>query len=263
MATVAAVGYATVTRCVFAAIALGAAGGCGSGASAPSVSIPVAIHRIRHVIVIMQENRSFDSYFGTYPGADGIPMRHGRPTVCSPDPISGRCVRPYHDSQQIDSGGPHGTVNARSRHRRWAHERVRRPGRQCPRPGCLHNVLDPNLHHQRAATGRDGLSRRRRHPQLLELRPPVRAAGPPVRVEPRLEPAVPPGDGVRLVGTVHVGQRPHELPLLDRSHDPGRREERRGRSSPGPTSPTCSPSTASAGATTSRRVASPTARTAR
>jgi phospholipase C len=29
------------------------------------------IHKIRHVIIIMQENRSFDSYFGTYPGADG------------------------------------------------------------------------------------------------------------------------------------------------------------------------------------------------
>jgi len=29
------------------------------------------IHTIKHVIVIMQENRSFDSYFGTYPGADG------------------------------------------------------------------------------------------------------------------------------------------------------------------------------------------------
>ncbi len=27
------------------------------------------IHKIRHVIIIMQENRSFDSYFGTYPGA--------------------------------------------------------------------------------------------------------------------------------------------------------------------------------------------------
>ena len=26
------------------------------------------IHKIQHVIVIMQENRSFDSYFGTYPG---------------------------------------------------------------------------------------------------------------------------------------------------------------------------------------------------
>ena len=29
------------------------------------------IHRIRHIVVIMQENRSFDSFFGTYPGADG------------------------------------------------------------------------------------------------------------------------------------------------------------------------------------------------
>ena len=29
------------------------------------------IHKIQHVIIIMQENRSFDTYFGTYPGADG------------------------------------------------------------------------------------------------------------------------------------------------------------------------------------------------
>ena len=36
------------------------------------------IRKIRHVIIIMQENRSFDSYFGTYPGADGIPARNGR-----------------------------------------------------------------------------------------------------------------------------------------------------------------------------------------
>ena len=28
----------------------------------------VGIHRIKHVIIVMQENRSFDSYFGTYPG---------------------------------------------------------------------------------------------------------------------------------------------------------------------------------------------------
>src|SRR4029450_11549060 len=33
----------------------------------------VGIHKIRHVVVIMQENRSFDSYFGTYPGAGGGP----------------------------------------------------------------------------------------------------------------------------------------------------------------------------------------------
>jgi phospholipase C len=137
------VGYATVTRCVFATLALGAAGGCGSRASAPSVSVPVAIHRIRHVIVIMQENRSFDSYFGTYPGADGIPMKHGRPSVCSPDPLSGRCVRPYHDPQQVDSGGPHGTLNAYSdiaggRMNGFVAQAV-----NARDPGCLHNVLDP------------------------------------------------------------------------------------------------------------------------
>ena len=54
--------------------------------------VPAGIHKIKHVIIIEQENRSFDSYFGTFPGADGIPMRHGRPAVCVPDPE--RWVRP-------------------------------------------------------------------------------------------------------------------------------------------------------------------------
>ena len=44
------------------------------------------IHKIRHVVVIMEENRSFDSYFGTFPGADGLPMDRGEPLVCSFDP---------------------------------------------------------------------------------------------------------------------------------------------------------------------------------
>jgi phospholipase C len=65
------------------------------------------IQRIRHVVVIVQENRSFDSYFGTFPGADGIPMRDGVPTACLPDPELGHCVRPFHDSRAIDEGGPH------------------------------------------------------------------------------------------------------------------------------------------------------------
>jgi phospholipase C len=65
------------------------------------------IHKIKHVVIIMQENRSFDSYFGTYPGADGVPMKNGVPTVCVPDPSSGQCVRPYHDSGDRDRGGPH------------------------------------------------------------------------------------------------------------------------------------------------------------
>jgi phospholipase C len=65
------------------------------------------IHTIKHVVVIMQENRSFDSYFGTYPGADGIPMKNGVPTVCAPDPLHHTCVRPYHDTSNRNDGGPH------------------------------------------------------------------------------------------------------------------------------------------------------------
>jgi phospholipase C len=65
------------------------------------------IHKIEHVIIIMQENRSFDSYFGTFPGADGIPMRNGVSLVCVPDPTTKRCVKPYHDTNDEDMGGPH------------------------------------------------------------------------------------------------------------------------------------------------------------
>src|SRR5690349_5197744 len=70
------------------------------------------IGKIQHIIVIMQENRSFDSYFGTYPGADGIPMENGVPTVCVPDPQMGRCVPPFHDSNDKNGGGPHGAPSA-------------------------------------------------------------------------------------------------------------------------------------------------------
>src|SRR5215469_4080378 len=69
------------------------------------------IRKIKHVIIIMQENRSFDSYFGTYPGADGIPMKNGVPTVCVPKPAGG-CIRPYHDTRDINGGGPHDERNA-------------------------------------------------------------------------------------------------------------------------------------------------------
>jgi len=67
----------------------------------------VGIHKIRHVVVIMQENRSFDSYFGTYPGADGIPE-----DVCVPDPLTKTCERPYHDTADRNAGGPHDHLDA-------------------------------------------------------------------------------------------------------------------------------------------------------
>jgi phospholipase C len=62
---------------------------------------------IQHVVFIVQENRSFDHYFGTYPGAAGIPMKGGRPTVCVPDPVLDRCVRSFHEAALVNQGGPH------------------------------------------------------------------------------------------------------------------------------------------------------------
>jgi phospholipase C len=76
-----------------------------------SISQPAAagtgIEKIKHVVVIMQENRSFDSYFGTYPGAAGIPA-----DVCVPDPGQGGCQAPFHDGADINGGGPHGHPSA-------------------------------------------------------------------------------------------------------------------------------------------------------
>src|SRR5256885_5901500 len=79
-------------------------------AAAPIPYLPQmagGIHKIKHVIVVMQENRSFDNYFGTFPGADGIPRRGTTPSTCLPDPRLGHCVRPFHDVHVIDAGGPH------------------------------------------------------------------------------------------------------------------------------------------------------------
>ena len=55
----------------------------------------------------MQENRSFDSYFGTYPGADGIPKG-----VSIPDPAGGQPLVPYHDTSPVNRGGPHAWDNS-------------------------------------------------------------------------------------------------------------------------------------------------------
>ena len=71
------------------------------------------IHKIQHIVIVMQENRSFDSYFGTYPGADGIPRdAAGNFTVCIPDPETQSCVKPYHDGRNKDFDAPHAAAAA-------------------------------------------------------------------------------------------------------------------------------------------------------
>ena len=69
-------------------------------------AMPVGLDKIDHFVFIMQENRSFDSYFGTYPGADGIPAG-----VTVPGPLGNR-VAPFHDPNDINRGGPHGWDNS-------------------------------------------------------------------------------------------------------------------------------------------------------
>jgi phospholipase C len=65
------------------------------------------LEKIKHFVFIMQENRSFDSYFGTYPGADGIPAG-----ISFIDPHDGTTVAPYHETNVVNLGGPHDWDNA-------------------------------------------------------------------------------------------------------------------------------------------------------
>ncbi len=101
-------------RAAFALVFVLSALAPATASAASAASAASGIQKIKHVVIIMQENRSFDTYFGTYPGADGIPGLAGHPgTVpCIPDPRAGRCQRPYHTSSDINAGGPHMAVDA-------------------------------------------------------------------------------------------------------------------------------------------------------
>jgi phospholipase C len=111
-----------VSGCLAAALLVAGCGGSSHPATTattvtttPAPNLPLTgIHKIQHVVMIMQENRSFDSYFGTYPGADGIPGLAGNPgsVPCLPDPVTRGCVRPFHDSGDRNLGGPHSQDNA-------------------------------------------------------------------------------------------------------------------------------------------------------
>ncbi len=82
-------------------------------AGTPGIDPAVGIGNIDHVIFIVQENRSFDHYFGTFPGANGLPRAPGgRLEPCLPDPASAACRRPYHDRNLFDAGGPHGLIGS-------------------------------------------------------------------------------------------------------------------------------------------------------
>jgi phospholipase C len=58
----------------------------------PAASLPTTTP-VKHLITIMQSNHSFDSLFGVYPGADGIPA--GACMPADPEATDGPCVTPF------------------------------------------------------------------------------------------------------------------------------------------------------------------------
>jgi phospholipase C len=87
-------------RLLLAAVFVSATVSAVAASSAPAASaaatgpLPTTRSPIKHFIAVMQEMRSFDSYFGTFPNADGIPNG-----VCMPAPsVRGTalpCVKPF------------------------------------------------------------------------------------------------------------------------------------------------------------------------
>ena len=78
------------------------------GGTEASAGVPTGIRKLDHLVFIVQENRSFDHYFGTFPGANGFPRdAQGRIDVCIPNQFLGHCSRPYKSAQQVYIGGPH------------------------------------------------------------------------------------------------------------------------------------------------------------
>jgi phospholipase C len=63
-----------------------------------SITGPIIVQgsgsKIQHLIFIVQENHSFDNYFGTYPGANGLPLALAIPV--DPNQTSLGYVQPFH-----------------------------------------------------------------------------------------------------------------------------------------------------------------------
>ncbi|WP_038208053.1 phosphocholine-specific phospholipase C [Xenophilus azovorans] len=76
------------------------------------------IEDVKHIVILMQENRSFDHYFGTLRGVRGfgdrfpIPLASGKPVFYQPNPSGGAEIPPFRRDSRvanalIGSGTPH------------------------------------------------------------------------------------------------------------------------------------------------------------
>src|SRR5438132_5019194 len=84
---------------------------CSSNGSSSSTA-RVAAQHIKHIVFLIKENRTFDNYFGTYPGANGattavdsegetIPLQHGKDSILDIE-HSPQGARMAYDSGKMD-----------------------------------------------------------------------------------------------------------------------------------------------------------------
>jgi len=115
----------TSVGCLLAVCACVVSAACSSTAStnaAPTSTTGLdertaaALHKIDHVVVVMQENRSYDSYFAQL-HAQGQPASPLEPLGGNPSPTGGPPIRPFLETTQCEVADLHHTWN--DAHREW------------------------------------------------------------------------------------------------------------------------------------------------
>src|SRR5467141_4119130 len=86
--------------------------GCGGGGASPGPSVCSKLNDIEHAVIFIQENRSFDHYFGSYRGVRGFSDRSA--AFQQPDPANTTgspvgTLLPFH----LDNAAMNGFVSSR------------------------------------------------------------------------------------------------------------------------------------------------------
>jgi phospholipase C len=92
------------------------------GAAAEAAPKHGTLADIDHVVILIQENRSFDHYFGTYAGVRGFGDKHGHKHFFQKD-LTGKTVTPWRLPQECL---PDITHNWGPQHRAWNHGAMNR-----------------------------------------------------------------------------------------------------------------------------------------
>ena len=174
------------------------------------------LRKLDHLIFIVQENRSFDHYFGTYPGADGFTIDRRRAGELHPRSRSSGTppARTTRRAQEF-KGGPHNqkasvrSIDGGSMQGHIA--ALPESGRSGASRGARRSAVPfvgPDLQP-------DVMSYldRRNIPNYLALRGRVRSPRPDVRPHRRLDVAGPPVPRVRMVGRLLRPARPDVVHL--------------------------------------------------